>query len=35
MPPADGLPAAVVAQAYVRSVEGSDTGAVIEPMGMP
>jgi len=31
MDPAQGLPADVVARAYVRSVTGSETGAVIEP----
>jgi NAD(P)-dependent dehydrogenase (short-subunit alcohol dehydrogenase family) len=31
MPPAGGLPAAVVAQAYVRSLEGTQTGAVLHP----
>ena len=31
MDPAQGMSAAVVARAYVRSVEGSQTGAVIEP----
>lgn len=31
MDPALGLPAAVVARAYVRSVTGKETGAVIEP----
>jgi NADP-dependent 3-hydroxy acid dehydrogenase YdfG len=29
--PAGGLPAAEVARAYVRSVEGSQTGAVLDP----
>lgn len=29
--PSGGLPAAVVARAYVASVEGSETGTVIEP----
>jgi len=31
MDPSSGLPAAVVARAYARSVLGSETGAVIEP----
>jgi NAD(P)-dependent dehydrogenase (short-subunit alcohol dehydrogenase family) len=31
MDPAGGLPAATVAQAYVRTVEGGQTGEVIEP----
>ena len=31
MPLAGGLPAATVAQAYVRSLEGNQTGAVLEP----
>jgi NAD(P)-dependent dehydrogenase (short-subunit alcohol dehydrogenase family) len=31
MDPAQGLPAATVAQAYVRSLEGADSGAVLEP----
>lgn len=31
MDPKNGLPAATVAQAYVRAVEGSMTGQVIEP----
>ena len=31
MDPKGGLPASIVAQAYVRAVEGSMTGAVIEP----
>ena len=31
MDPSPGLPAAAVARAYVRSVTGSETGAVIEP----
>lgn len=31
MDPAQGMPAAVVARAYVRSVEGLETGAVVEP----
>lgn len=31
MDPSGGLPAAVVARAYVRSVTGSETGVVIEP----
>lgn len=31
MPLAGGLPAAVVAEAYVRSLEGNQTGAVLEP----
>jgi NAD(P)-dependent dehydrogenase (short-subunit alcohol dehydrogenase family) len=31
MDPSQGLPADVVARAYVRSVTGSETGAVIEP----
>src|SRR5204863_9973341 len=31
MPLQGGLPAATVAQAYVRSVEGSETGQVISP----
>jgi NAD(P)-dependent dehydrogenase (short-subunit alcohol dehydrogenase family) len=31
MPLTGGLPAAVVAQAYVRSVEGTQTGAVLYP----
>jgi NAD(P)-dependent dehydrogenase (short-subunit alcohol dehydrogenase family) len=31
MDPAHGLPAARVAEAYVRSVEGTDNGAVLEP----
>ena len=31
MPLEGGLPAATVAQAYVRSVEGTDTGQVISP----
>jgi NAD(P)-dependent dehydrogenase (short-subunit alcohol dehydrogenase family) len=31
MDPAPGLPAASVARAYVRSVTGSQTGAVLEP----
>lgn len=30
-PPEGGLPAAVVAEAYVRSVEGNETGQVISP----
>ena len=30
-PVTGGMPAAVVAQAYVRSVEGSDTGQVFDP----
>ena len=30
-----GLPAAVVAQAYVRSVEGNESGMVLEPAGTP
>jgi NAD(P)-dependent dehydrogenase (short-subunit alcohol dehydrogenase family) len=33
MPPAGGLPATVVAQAYVRSVEGNQSGAVLQPGG--
>ena len=28
-----GLPATVVAQAYVRSVEGNQRGAVLQPAG--
>ncbi len=31
MDPSQGLPAAVVARAYLRSVTGTETGAVIEP----
>jgi fructose-1,6-bisphosphatase/sedoheptulose 1,7-bisphosphatase-like protein len=31
MDPKGGLPASVVAQAYVKAVEGSMTGEVIEP----
>ena len=31
MDPSQGLPAAVVARAYARSVTGKETGAVIEP----
>ena len=31
MPTTGGLPAAVVAQSYVRSVEGTDTGEVLHP----
>ncbi len=31
MDPSQGLPAATVARAYVRSVNGTETGAVIEP----
>jgi len=31
MDPAQGLPAATVARAYVRSVEGTDRGAVLQP----
>jgi len=31
MEPKNGLPAAIVAQAYVRAVDGSMTGQVIEP----
>jgi len=31
MDPAQGMPATTVAQAYVRSIEGGDTGRVIEP----
>jgi NAD(P)-dependent dehydrogenase (short-subunit alcohol dehydrogenase family) len=31
MDPARGMPAATVARAYVQSVDGSQTGAVIEP----
>jgi NAD(P)-dependent dehydrogenase (short-subunit alcohol dehydrogenase family) len=31
MDPSQGLPAATVARAYVRSVNGTQTGAVIEP----
>jgi NAD(P)-dependent dehydrogenase (short-subunit alcohol dehydrogenase family) len=31
MDPANGLPAVIVAKAYVRAVEGDDNGAVIEP----
>ena len=31
MDPSHGLPAAVVAKAYVKSVTGSETGTVIEP----
>lgn len=31
LPPDDGLPAAVVARAYLRSVEGGDTSQVITP----
>jgi NAD(P)-dependent dehydrogenase (short-subunit alcohol dehydrogenase family) len=30
----DGLPAEVVAQAYVRSVEGSENGVVLEPQSL-
>lgn len=33
MDPAHGLPAAVVARAYVQSVTGKDTGRVISPSG--
>ncbi len=33
MPLTGGLPAATVARAYVRSVEGSETGQVIRPEG--
>lgn len=33
MDPSQGLPAAAVAQAYVESVEGRRTGAVLEPAG--
>jgi NAD(P)-dependent dehydrogenase (short-subunit alcohol dehydrogenase family) len=33
MPTDGGLPAAVVARAYVRSVEGNETGQVISPGG--
>jgi NAD(P)-dependent dehydrogenase (short-subunit alcohol dehydrogenase family) len=33
LPPEGGLPASVVAQAYVQSVEGSGTGQVIHPGG--
>jgi len=29
--PSNGLPASVVAKAYVRSIEGSETGSVISP----
>ncbi len=35
MDPAQGLPAAIVAKSYLRSVTGSESGAVIEPSGMP
>jgi NAD(P)-dependent dehydrogenase (short-subunit alcohol dehydrogenase family) len=31
MDPSQGLPAAVVARSYVRSVTGADTGSVLEP----
>ena len=31
MDPAQGLPAAVVARSYVRSVTGTDTGSTLEP----
>lgn len=31
MPLTGGLPAAVVARAYVRSIEGTDTGQVLAP----
>jgi len=31
MDPANGLPAAEVAKAYVRAIEGNENGAVIEP----
>ena len=31
--PAHGTPAAVVAQSYIASVEGSDTGVVYEAAG--
>ncbi len=34
MDPAGGLPAASVAHAYVRSLEGSDNGAVIDPAAL-
>jgi len=33
MDPSQGMPAAVVARAYVESIEGKRTGAVIEPAG--
>ncbi|HXK09264.1 MAG TPA: short chain dehydrogenase [Vicinamibacteria bacterium] len=33
MDPSTGTPAAVVARAYVRSVEGGETGAVIDALG--
>ena len=33
MDPSTGTPAAVVARAYVRSVEGTDTGKVIDALG--
>ena len=31
MDPSEGLPAAVVARAYVRSVTGTDTGSILKP----
>jgi NAD(P)-dependent dehydrogenase (short-subunit alcohol dehydrogenase family) len=31
MDPSQGLPAAVVARAYLRSVTGTDTGSILEP----
>jgi NAD(P)-dependent dehydrogenase (short-subunit alcohol dehydrogenase family) len=31
MDPSQGLPAAVVARSYLRSVTGTDTGSVLEP----
>jgi NAD(P)-dependent dehydrogenase (short-subunit alcohol dehydrogenase family) len=34
MDPSQGLPAAVVAQSYVRSVTGTNTGAVLEPSAL-
>jgi NAD(P)-dependent dehydrogenase (short-subunit alcohol dehydrogenase family) len=35
MDPTHGLPAAVVARSYLRAVEGTVTGAVIEPTATP
>jgi NAD(P)-dependent dehydrogenase (short-subunit alcohol dehydrogenase family) len=32
-PPAGGIPVATVAQVYVRSIEGSETGQVFDPRG--
>jgi len=33
MPLTGGLPAAVVAQAYIRSLEGNQSGAILQPAG--